>query len=865
MRLGVDVGGTFTDLLLHDERTQRTYQAKTPSTPQDQSIGVAAGVKLICDKAGVSPSEISLILHGTTVATNAVLEGKGARVGLLVTEGFEYTLHLAKAWTPGPLFGWIVMDKPDPLASLADTRGIPERINARGEIVRPLDVAKATALIEDLCSSGIEALTISLMHAYANPEHERRLRDIVAERFPDIPVSLSSDILPEFREYDRAITTVMNDYVRPIMKRYLSRIEDRLKHEQVKARLHIVRSDGGLMSATAASERPVHTVLSGPAGGVTSTVMISRRTGFRKLLAFDMGGTSTDVSVILDGEPTISRSTEVGYFPAKVPTLDVRSVGAGGGSIAEVSELTKSLRVGPRSAGAKPGPVAYGLGGAEPTVSDANVVLGYLPPALLGGDMALDIAGAKAAIAKVGQAMGLSAEEAAKGIIDIANEVMLGALRVITVQRGLDPRDFGIVAFGGAGPLHANALADLEGCYPVLVPPSPGVLSALGFLEAEFKNEFVQTFIRSTVGLDVREVWSRFATLGEKAKAWLDEQEVAQGDRSIGYSLDLRYEQQGFEVTIEVPAALVTKSGPLDEILDRFHATHQRLYGVRFHVPVELVALRVIAIGATPNVEEALPEQGHPDLTKALMEVRPCYFGGSWVDTPNYDRTKLAVGAKIAGPAIIRQYDTTNRAAAQEGGAHRRGRRSWQSSDLARRKRELSTMPVKVDPITLDIIENALKNARFEMDGVVVRISLSPVIREQHDEFPMICNERGQMVVGQFGSYIPAIVEQFEGDIRIHGDIFVWNDPYACKGSISHNNDCAVMIADLPRERAGRVQLDLRTHGRCRRQGAGLDAVRFLHDLGKRACAFRRCASMEKVRSTRASSTSCSTTRARRT
>ena len=320
MRLGVDVGGTFTDLLLHDERTQRTFQAKTPSTPQDQSIGVAAGVKIICDKAGISPSEISLILHGTTVATNAVLEGKGARVGLLVTEGFEYTLHLAKAWTPGPLFGWIVMDKPDPLASLADTRGIPERINARGEIVRPLDVAKATALIEDLCSSGIEALTISLMHAYANPEHERRLRDIVAERFPDIPVSLSSDILPEFREYDRAITTVMNDYVRPIMKRYLSRIEDRLKDEDVKARLHIVRSDGGLMSATAASERPVHTVLSGPAGGVTSTVMISRRTGFRKLLAFDMGGTSTDVSVILDGEPTISRSTEVGYFPAKVPT-----------------------------------------------------------------------------------------------------------------------------------------------------------------------------------------------------------------------------------------------------------------------------------------------------------------------------------------------------------------------------------------------------------------------------------------------------------------------------------------------------------------------------------------------------------------
>ncbi len=659
MRLGVDVGGTFTDLLLHDEKTQRTYQAKTPSTPQDQSIGVAAGVKLICEKAGIAPSDISLILHGTTVATNAVLEGKGARVGLLVTEGFEYTLHLAKSWTPGPLFGWIVMDKPDPLASLADTRGIPERMNARGEVVRALDIDKATALIDDLCGSGIEALTISLMHSYANPEHERILGAIVAERHPHIPVSLSSDILPEFREYDRAITTVMNDYVRPIMKRYLSRIEDRLKDEGVTARLHIVRSDGGLMSAAAASERPVHTVLSGPAGGVTSTVMIARRTGLNKLLAFDMGGTSTDVSVILDGQPTISRSTEVGSFPAKVPTLDVRSVGAGGGSIAEVSELTKSLRVGPRSAGARPGPVSYGRGGTEPAVSDANVVLGYLPPVLLGGDMTLDVEGARAAVGRIGEALGLSAEDAAKGIIDIANEVMLGALRVITVQRGLDPRDFGIVAFGGAGPLHANALAELLGCYPVLVPPSPGVLSALGFLEAVFKNEFVQTYIRSTAGLDPAEIWSRFDTLSVKARTWLDEQEVEEADRGIAYSLDLRYEQQGFEVTIDLPADLVGRAGGLGEILDAFHAMHERLYGVRFHVPVELVALRVVATGATPSVDEAVPDAKGGDIAAALMETRPCYFDGAFVPTPNYDRARLAVGARVEGPAIIRQYDTT--------------------------------------------------------------------------------------------------------------------------------------------------------------------------------------------------------------
>lgn len=659
MRLGVDVGGTFTDLLLQDDAAQTTYRAKTPSTPQDQSIGVSEGVRLICEKAGVKPSDISLVLHGTTVATNAVLEGKGSRVGLLMTEGFEHTLHLAKSWTPGPLFGWIVMDKPDPLAALKDTRGIPERIDARGNVIRELDEARAVELIEDLCGSGIEALTISLMHSYANPKHEQRLRELVLERFPEMTVSLSSDILPEFREYDRAITTVMNDYVRPIMTRYLSRIEQRLAEVGVSSKLHIVRSDGGLMSAAAAAQRPVHTVLSGPAGGVTATAMVSRRTGLKKLLAFDMGGTSTDVSVIIDGEPTISRSTEVGYFPAKVPTLDVRSVGAGGGSIAEVSELTSSLRVGPRSAGAMPGPVAYGRGGTEPTVSDANVVLGYLPPKLLGGDMSLDVEGAREAVAGIGQAIGLAPEAAAQGILDIANEVMLGALRVITVQRGLDPRDFGIVAFGGAGPLHANAMAALLGCYPVVVPHNPGVLSALGFLEAEFKNEFVRTLIGSIAGMDDAHVFEQFRDLRAKAVEWLDEQEVADADRGITYSLDLRYEQQGFEVTIQVPADLIDKASGLETALADFHETHERLYGVRFDLPIELVALRVVATGATPPVVEAPPAAGTTNVEDAIIETLPGYFKGEWVDTPHVDRDKLAEGARIQGPAIIRQYDTT--------------------------------------------------------------------------------------------------------------------------------------------------------------------------------------------------------------
>lgn len=659
MRLGVDVGGTFTDLLLHDDRRQRSFRAKTPSTPEDQSVGVVEGIREICAIAGIEPGEIELVLHGTTVATNAVLEGRGARVGLLVTEGFEYTLHLAKSWTPGPLFGWIIMDKPEPLASLDDTRGIRERLSARGEVLTALDEHRALAVIDELCDSGIEALTISLTHSYANPAHERRLRELVAERFPALPVSLASEVLPEFREYDRAITAVMNDYVRPIMSNYLSRIEARMRELGVTSRLHIVRSDGGLMSAAAASERPVHTVLSGPAGGVTSTAMVGEKTGRDRLLAFDMGGTSTDVSVILDGKPTITRSTELGYFPAKVPTMDVRSVGAGGGSIAELSELTGSLRVGPRSAGSFPGPVAYGRGGTEPTVSDANVALGYLPPTLLGGAMALEVDAAREAVAELGASLGLGPEEAAQGILDIANEVMLGALRIITVQRGLDPRDFAIVAFGGAGPLHANAMAEVLGCYPVLVPPNPGVLSALGFVESEFKNEFVQTMIRSTAFMDESEIWQTLAGLADRAQAWLEQEEVAEADRTISFNIDMRYEQQGFEVTVPVAADEVAAAS-LAPVLQRFHDQHQQLYGVTFDVPLELVALRAIAVGKTPPAVERPPEAGVvDDLSAAVIERRPCYFHGAWHDTPNYDRDRLGKGARIEGPAIIVQYDTT--------------------------------------------------------------------------------------------------------------------------------------------------------------------------------------------------------------
>ena len=474
----------------------------------------------------------------------------------------------------------------------------------------------------------------------------------------------------------------------------------------------------------------------------------------------------------------------------------MRSVGAGGGSIADVSELTGSLRVGPRSAGARPGPVAYGRGGTEPTVSDANIVLGYLPPLLLGGEMALDADSSRKAVAKIGEQLKLSAEDAAKGIIDIANEVMLGALRVITVQRGLDPREFGIVAFGGAGPLHANALAELLGCYPVLVPPNPGVLCALGFLEADFRNEFVQTLhplhqgARSPGDLvALRRARGKGTGLARPSKRLL-----RRTPRS-STRLDLRYEQQGFEVAVPVERRGCAEEGR--------HRQGARRFPRRARASLWRALPRAGRAGRPARCCPGRDAIGRRDRAgrfgartskAAIIETRNGYFDGAWQDTPHYDRGKLGVGARIEGPAIIRQYDTTTvLLPGHYAEIDKHGNiLIWPVS-----KRQLSVMTTKatqrVDPITLDIIENALKNARFEMDGVVVRVSLSPVIREQHDEFPMICNERGQMIVGQFGSYIPAIVEKFEGDIN-EGDIFVWNDPYACKGSISHNNDWCVMM-----------------------------------------------------------------------
>jgi len=650
-RLGVDVGGTFTDLFLVDDGDHRQWRVKTPSTPADPSEGVLKGVERICGEAGIAAEALANVVHGTTVATNAVLESKGARVGLITTQGFGQILHLARSQTPGPLAGWIIMIKPDPPASLADTREAVERLDARGQTLVPVDSDQVAGIVRELVDSGVESLTVSLMNSYVDGRHEREIAAIVERLYPGFPVTVSSDVLPEFREYERTLTACMNSYVRPHVAAYVDRLQSALRGLGVGSELDILRSDAGVMTPDEASRNPVYGVLSGPSGGVAGALHVATRAGFPNILTFDMGGTSTDVSLCQGGEPTIGRETTIGQFRIKVPSVDVHTVGAGGGSIAHVPELTKALRVGPESAGAEPGPAAYGRGGEAPTVTDANVVVGHLPPRLIGGEMQLDVEAARRAVATVADALGLELEQAAEGILAIVNENMAGALRVISVQRGHDPREFALLAFGGAGPLHANAVAELMGSFPVIVPPSPGLLCALGDLVADFRNEFARTLIRLTGEASAEEVTAVLDDLERRARTWMDAESIPPDAQNVSFVADMRYHGQGYEI----PVPLERDIGVLDE---RFNALHEQLYGFRMPAtPSEIVNLRAIGIGVRPSPE--LPRAGRVEGGPEPADRGEIHFRGGRQPTPIYDRGDLQPGHRFAGPAIVTEFDST--------------------------------------------------------------------------------------------------------------------------------------------------------------------------------------------------------------
>ncbi|HZU65417.1 MAG TPA: hydantoinase/oxoprolinase family protein [Novosphingobium sp.] len=657
-RLGVDVGGTFTDLLLFDQTSGQFWRHKTPSTPHDSSEGILNGALAICAKAAISPADIEFFLHGTTVATNAVLEGKGARVGLITTRGYRQMMQIARSFVPGGLAGWIVWPKPEPLAALEDTIEIAGRMDAQGREIAATDEAEIRAALAALKAAGVEALTVSLVNAYLNGTHEALVGELAAEIMPGVPVSLSHVVLPEMQEYERTLTTVANASVRPVVGNYVHNLRNRLRGAGLAGSLSLLRSDGGLMSSEKAGEQPVNLLMSGPAGGVTGAIWVGRNAGIKNILTLDVGGTSTDVALIENLEARRQRTTEVGHLSVRASALDVKTVGAGGGSIAYVPELTRALRVGPQSAGAVPGPVAYQKGGTLPTVTDANVVLGYLPENLLGGTFQLDREGARKAVQTIADALGIGLMEAARGIIDIVNENMFGALRMISVQQGYDPRDFALMGFGGAGPLHVNAVARLMGSWPAVSPVSPGVLCALGDATTRMRTETARSFSRRLADTDEEAVITLLGEMAGQTSAELLAEGIAPADITTLFELDVRYEGQAFEVPLAIDPETLLRDG-LKAVTARFDAEHLRLFTFNMDSAHELVNLRAVAMG--PALELPAPPLPQTDghVERAKIRDHELWADGAMVPAIIYDRARLLAGDIIPGPAVVVEMDST--------------------------------------------------------------------------------------------------------------------------------------------------------------------------------------------------------------
>lgn len=660
-RLGVDVGGTFTDLLLINEETGETFTAKVPSTPSDSSIGVLNGVERICAESGIDPKAVTRVMHGTTVATNAVLTAKGAKVGLVTTKGYKHTLQVARSFCPGGLGGWVSFVKKPLLAPLELTMEANERIAADGSVVTALDVAALKTDLQKLKDLGeVEALTICFINAYINGDHEVQAREVAREVFGDMTISISSEVVPEMQEYERTETTVVNSYVRPEVSKYINNLQRSLEETMgSELQLSILRSDGGLASSRGAAESPVNLLLSGPAGGVAGAIYFASRAGYDNVLTFDMGGTSTDVALIQNAKARIRRETRVADVVVRAPSVDVRTVGAGGGSIAFVPDLTKALRVGPQSAGAEPGPAAYMKGGQEPTVCDANVVLGYLPADVqLGGAMAIDRAAAEVAVQKIADSMGISLMDAAEGIIKIVNESMFGALRLVSVEQGFDPRDFALVAFGGAGPLHGNAMGILTDSWPVIVPPGPGVLCAYGDATTAVQDEASRTYVSMARNLTPEQLTADLVELQQRAAATLNTDGIPANKQQTTYQADLRYAGQAFQITMDFTAEELIEKG-LALLTDRFDDEHRQLFTFALGEDHELVMIRAIVQAPARSIAEVAVGKAGATLADCKIHESQFYYEGAMHTADIYDRELLHMDLVVPGPAIVNEMDAT--------------------------------------------------------------------------------------------------------------------------------------------------------------------------------------------------------------
>ena len=659
-RVTVDTGGTFSDFVYLNEDTDEITVAKIPSTPDDPSRAILSGVELLIAQ-GVKPQDIRYFCHGTTVGTNALLEGKGVRTGLLVTEGFRGVYEVQEQSRPhGPTIFDIMYDKPSLLAPASQTGEVRERVAFDGEILKALDEDHLRQELRRLQKTGLQSIAVCLLFSFLAPQHEARVREIIAEELPGVSVSLSSEIVPQIREYYRLSTTVINAYLQPILARYIANLEGRLAGAGVDTpQKYIMQSNGGMSTFAATAKKAVATVLSGPAGGITASVQACRTTGFQNLITFDMGGTSCDVALIKDGEPSVSNRGKIEGRDIALPMIDINTVSAGGGTLARVDRFG-TLEVGPESAGAQPGPACYSRGGTQPTITDCNLVLGYLgEDNFLGGKMKLDRLKARTAIqTNVADALQMTVPAAAEGIVRIINVKMQEAIKAISTMRGHDLRDFMLLAFGGAGPLHAGRIAEDLGMAGVVVPLYPGVYSAMGLVMSDVKHDYIRSRLTSLAKITEDQINDVFAELAASAKLELADEDFTDSQIRIEAALDMRYAGQGYEIT--VPCDVALQPGAIRKLRALFDDMHKQSFGhTAPDEPVEIVSYRLRGVGLVPPVKIPKFAPTGAKLTDAIRETRKAQFDGKVVDCPVYQREKLDVGVTFTGPAIIDQLDCT--------------------------------------------------------------------------------------------------------------------------------------------------------------------------------------------------------------
>ena len=672
-RLGVDIGGTFTDVVLVDERTGAILVAKVPTVPADPSDGFLNGIEKAFSKFAIAPEAIRFLVHATTIATNTIIQGKGAAAGLLTTAGFRDVLEIAYQTRPS-LYD-VFYDKPKPLVPRYRCLGVRERLGPGGQVLIPLDEDDVVRVGREFAQQAVEAIAVAFLHSYDNPQHERRVAAILREICPNIPVVLSSEVCPEFREYQRTSTTVVNAVLLPRIGPYISSLERRLGNRGVRAPLHLMTSGGGITSASTAARYPVTLIESGPAAGVIGAAYVGALAGYDRILSLDIGGTTAKVALVTGGRPMIASEFEVGGvarpggtvargqgYPVKTPVVSLVEIGAGGGSIALI-DPGGALSVGPESAGAVPGPACYDQGGDAATVTDAHVALGHIDPDyFLGGDQRISRECAERAIrTSVAGPLALSVPAAARAVVEIADTKMISSLRFVTIEKGIDPRDYVLVVSGGAGPLHAVALARGIGVRKVVVPPSPGLNSAVGLLATDLKHDFVRTYMRRTEHADLDAIQRIFSEMEASGQAMLSEAGVARDDVRLRYELDICYVGQSFSFRIPM-ADPGSTSAPIDEVVSRFHEAHREAYGFSNPAePTQIVNLRLTATGEVERPRLRTLARRDPPAPAPRKGVRAVYVHGvgGEVEHAVYERSGLMAGDRVSGPAIVEQMDTT--------------------------------------------------------------------------------------------------------------------------------------------------------------------------------------------------------------